>query len=73
LDGRLDDTSGERLVLSDRLDLDRGDRERAATNAPQRTPSSSAPPGGPTARMKLLEARTVDDVVLLRYAPRVRS
>jgi 5-amino-6-(5-phosphoribosylamino)uracil reductase len=33
LDGRLDDTSGERLVLSDRLDLDRGDRERAAADA----------------------------------------
>lgn len=30
-------------------------------------------PGGPTARMKLLEARPIDDVVLLRYAPKVRS
>ena len=30
-------------------------------------------PGGPTARMKLLEARPVDDVVLLRHAPKVRS
>ncbi|QKW08929.1 dihydrofolate reductase family protein [Streptomyces sp. NA04227] len=30
-------------------------------------------PGGPTARMKLLEARPIDDVVLLRYAPKDRS
>ncbi|WP_175409797.1 RibD family protein [Streptomyces sp. TRM64462] len=30
-------------------------------------------PGGPTARMKLLEARPIDDVVLLRYAPKSRS
>ncbi|MGW2817267.1 RibD family protein [Streptomyces sp. NPDC001415] len=30
-------------------------------------------PGGSTARMKLLEARPIDDVVLLRYAPKVRS
>ncbi|GAA2455304.1 RibD family protein [Streptomyces mauvecolor] len=29
-------------------------------------------PGGATARMKLLEARAIDDVVLLRYAPKVR-
>lgn len=27
-------------------------------------------PGGPTRRMRLLEARTVGDVVLLRYAPK---
>lgn len=30
-------------------------------------------PGGPTARMKLLEARPIDDVVLLRYAPKQRD
>lgn len=30
-------------------------------------------PGGPTARMKLLEARPIGDVVLLRYAPKGRS
>lgn len=30
-------------------------------------------PGGPTARMKLLEARAIGDVVLLRYAPKERS
>ncbi|MFC7795716.1 RibD family protein [Streptomyces cinereoruber] len=30
-------------------------------------------PGGSTARMRLLEARTIDDVVLLRYAPKERS
>jgi riboflavin-specific deaminase-like protein len=30
-------------------------------------------PGGSTARMKLLEARVVGDVVLLRYAPKERS
>ncbi|GGR76910.1 hypothetical protein GCM10010252_14390 [Streptomyces aureoverticillatus] len=30
-------------------------------------------PGGSTARMKLLEARPIGDVVLLRYAPKERS
>ncbi|MFD5700191.1 RibD family protein [Streptomyces lasiicapitis] len=30
-------------------------------------------PGGPTARMRLLEARPIGDVVLLRYAPKDRS
>jgi 5-amino-6-(5-phosphoribosylamino)uracil reductase len=30
-------------------------------------------PGGPTRRMRLLEARTIDDVVLLRYAPKQES
>jgi riboflavin-specific deaminase-like protein len=30
-------------------------------------------PGGSTARMRLLEARTIDDIVLLRYAPKERS
>jgi 5-amino-6-(5-phosphoribosylamino)uracil reductase len=30
-------------------------------------------PGGPTRRMRLLEARTVGDVVLLRYAPKETS
>jgi riboflavin-specific deaminase-like protein len=30
-------------------------------------------PGGSTARMKLLEARVIGDVVLLRYAPKDRS
>ncbi|MGA5498719.1 RibD family protein [Streptomyces cinereoruber] len=30
-------------------------------------------PGGTTARMRLLEAQTIGDVVLLRYAPRERS
>ncbi|MGW0143655.1 RibD family protein [Streptomyces calvus] len=30
-------------------------------------------PGGPTARMKVLEARAVGDVVLVRYAPKERS
>lgn len=30
-------------------------------------------PGGPAARMTLLEARPVGDVVLLRYAPKLRS
>jgi 5-amino-6-(5-phosphoribosylamino)uracil reductase len=30
-------------------------------------------PGGATARMRLLEARTIGDVVLLRYAPKERS
>ncbi|MFJ8308566.1 MULTISPECIES: RibD family protein [unclassified Streptomyces] len=30
-------------------------------------------PGGPTARMKLLEARPIGDVVLLRYAPKSRE
>lgn len=34
------------------------------------TPASY--PGGSTARMKLLEARPIDDVVLLRYAPKER-
>jgi riboflavin-specific deaminase-like protein len=29
-------------------------------------------PGGPNARMRLLEARTIGDVVLLRYAPKDR-
>jgi 5-amino-6-(5-phosphoribosylamino)uracil reductase len=29
-------------------------------------------PGGSTARMKLLEARVIGDVVLLRYAPKDR-
>jgi riboflavin-specific deaminase-like protein len=33
----------------------------------------AAYPGGPTARMRLLEARAVGDVVLLRYAPKERS
>ncbi len=33
----------------------------------------AAYPGGPTARMRLLEARTIGDVVLLRYAPKERS
>lgn len=32
----------------------------------------AAYPGGPTARMKLLEARPIGDVVLLRYAPKCR-
>ncbi|WP_329121341.1 RibD family protein [Streptomyces sp. NBC_01353] len=35
--------------------------------------SPAAYPGGPTARMKLLEARPIDDVVLLRYAPKQRD
>ncbi|MFD9905574.1 dihydrofolate reductase family protein [Streptomyces sp. NPDC059063] len=30
-------------------------------------------PGGTTARMRLLEARPIDDVVLLRYAPKERT
>ncbi|GAA2258952.1 MULTISPECIES: RibD family protein [Kitasatospora] len=30
-------------------------------------------PGGPTRRMRLIEARTVGDVVLLRYAPKETS
>lgn len=30
-------------------------------------------PGGPTRRMRLLEARTIGDVVLLRYAPKQES
>ncbi|MFE5596292.1 RibD family protein [Streptomyces sp. NPDC056549] len=30
-------------------------------------------PGGTTARMRLLEAQVIDDVVLLRYAPQERS
>jgi 5-amino-6-(5-phosphoribosylamino)uracil reductase len=30
-------------------------------------------PGGTTARMRLLEARSIDDVVLLRYAPKERT
>jgi riboflavin-specific deaminase-like protein len=30
-------------------------------------------PGGPTSRMRLLEARTIGDVVLLRYAPKDRT
>ncbi|MFF4448183.1 RibD family protein [Streptomyces sp. NPDC001502] len=30
-------------------------------------------PGGPVARMRLLEARTIGDVILLRYAPKERS
>ncbi|MDH6575589.1 riboflavin biosynthesis pyrimidine reductase [Kitasatospora sp. MAP5-34] len=30
-------------------------------------------PGGSTRRMKLLDARTVGDVVLLRYAPKEYS
>ncbi|MFF1418445.1 RibD family protein [Streptomyces sp. NPDC058280] len=30
-------------------------------------------PGGPAARMRLLEARTVGDTVLLRYAPKERA
>lgn len=33
----------------------------------------AAYPGGSTARMRLLEARTVGDVVLLRYAPKERT
>jgi riboflavin-specific deaminase-like protein len=33
----------------------------------------AAYPGGSTARMRLLEARTMGDVVLLRYAPKDRS
>jgi riboflavin-specific deaminase-like protein len=35
--------------------------------------SPASYPGGSTARMRLLEARTVGDVVLLRYAPKERS
>ncbi|MFF4227448.1 RibD family protein [Streptomyces abikoensis] len=34
---------------------------------------SAAYPGGSTTRMKLLEARPIGDVVLLRYAPKERS
>jgi 5-amino-6-(5-phosphoribosylamino)uracil reductase len=34
---------------------------------------TAAYPGGSTARMRLLEARTIGDVVLLRYAPKERS
>jgi riboflavin-specific deaminase-like protein len=34
---------------------------------------AAAYPGGSTARMRLLEARTVGDVVLLRYAPKDRT
>ncbi|MET7780389.1 dihydrofolate reductase family protein [Streptomyces mirabilis] len=30
-------------------------------------------PGGSTARMKVLEVRAIDDVVLIRYAPKERS
>jgi riboflavin-specific deaminase-like protein len=30
-------------------------------------------PGGPTRRMRLLEARTIGDVVLIRYAPKLES
>ncbi|MCF2131028.1 hypothetical protein L1I79_32085 [Strepomyces sp. STD 3.1] len=30
-------------------------------------------PGGSTARMKVLEVRTIDDVVLVRYAPKERT
>jgi 5-amino-6-(5-phosphoribosylamino)uracil reductase len=30
-------------------------------------------PGGSTARMRLLEARSIGDVVLLRYAPKERT
>lgn len=33
----------------------------------------AAYPGGSTARMRLLEARAIDDVVLLRYAPKERA
>ncbi|KJK58866.1 RibD family protein [Saccharothrix sp. ST-888] len=33
----------------------------------------AAYPGGPTRRMRLIEARTVGDVVLLRYAPKETS
>ncbi|MGW0731919.1 RibD family protein [Streptomyces sp. NPDC002851] len=35
--------------------------------------TSAAYPGGSTARMKLLEARRIGDVVLLRYAPKHRG
>lgn len=35
--------------------------------------SPAAYPGGSAARMRLLEARTIGDVVLLRYAPKERS
>ncbi|MFW6693527.1 RibD family protein [Streptomyces sp. MAR4 CNX-425] len=35
--------------------------------------SPAAYPGGPAARMRLLEARPVGDVVLLRYAPKERT
>ncbi|MFF2819100.1 RibD family protein [Kitasatospora cineracea] len=35
--------------------------------------SPAAYPGGPARRMRLLEARTVGDVVLLRYAPKESS
>ncbi|MFI9311489.1 RibD family protein [Streptomyces triculaminicus] len=34
---------------------------------------AAAYPGGSTSRMKLLEARSIGDVVLLRYAPKERS
>lgn len=34
---------------------------------------NAAYPGGSTARMRLLDARTVGDVVLLRYAPKDRT
>ncbi|MER6443648.1 RibD family protein [Streptomyces venezuelae] len=34
---------------------------------------SAAYPGGSVARMRLLEARTIGDVILLRYAPKERS
>lgn len=30
-------------------------------------------PGGPTRRMRLLDARTIGDVVLMRYAPKVEA
>jgi riboflavin biosynthesis pyrimidine reductase len=144
VDGRLDDTSQERLVLSNHRDLDRVDGERVdgalprarrtlaaladvvstgpvldwpllldelgrrgverllvegggtvhtqllAQNladelhlvvAPLLVGEAAAPPflgparysGGPRARMKLLDARSIDDVVLLRYAPKDRS
>ncbi len=33
---------------------------------------NGAYPGGSTARMRLLEARAIGDVVLLRYAPKER-
>ncbi|MEW1551903.1 RibD family protein [Streptomyces tsukubensis] len=34
---------------------------------------SAAYPGGPTARMQVLEVRAIDDVVLVRYAPKGRG
>lgn len=41
-------------------------------NAP-RFLSPAAYPGGSTARLRLLDAQTIGDVVLLRYAPKERS